>query len=98
MRQYESCIQIIIIKKKYKNKKTEEKSKASGEREREEREGNFIFFLTSLLSTIYGNRTIGFCRRRRQSWSTRRELRVGTKILEFRQTLQARKFSYLCYF
>ena len=33
-----------------------------------------------------------------QSWTTRRELRVNTNILAFRQTLRDRKFSYLCYF
>ena len=35
------------------------------------------------LSKIYGNRTVGFYRSKRQSRSTHRELRVGTKILEF---------------
>ena len=63
------------------------------------REGEiFVFFLSSLLSHIYGNRTVDFCQSRRQSWTTRRELRVGTNILAFRQTTRGRKFSYLCYF
>ena len=35
---------------------------------------------------------------KRQSWSTRRELHMGTKILAFRQTPRGREFSYLCYF
>ena len=62
-----------------------------------EREKDF-FFLSSLLSKIYGNQTVGFRRGRRQSRSTQRELRMGTKILVFRQTLRGREFSYLCYF
>ena len=52
------------------------------EREREKEEKGFF----SLLSKIYGNRTIGFYRSKRKSQSTHRELRVGTNILEFRQT------------
>ena len=36
-----------------------------------------------LLSKIYGNRTVGFHRSKRQSRSTHQELRVGTKIFEF---------------
>ena len=55
------------------------------------REGEF-FFLSLLLSKIYGNRIIGFHRNKRQ------KLRVSTKILAFRQTLRGREFSYLCYF
>ena len=65
-----------------------------------ERRERFVLkkFLSSFLSQIYGNRTVDFCRSKRQSWSTRRELRVGTDILAFRQTSKDRKFSYLCYF
>ena len=51
-----------------------------------------------LLSKIYANRTVGFCQSKRQSRSMHRELRVGTKILEFRQTLRGREFSYIDYF
>ena len=58
----------------------------------------FIFLFSSFLSQIYGNRTVDFCRSRRQSSTTRRELRVGTNILAFRQTSRGRKFFYLCYF
>ena len=66
------------------------------ERERErERKGKRGF---SFLSKIYGNQTVGFCQSKRQSRSTHRELRVGTKILEFRQTPRGREFSYLGYF
>ena len=63
-----------------------------------ERDISLIFFFSSFLSQIYGNRTVDFCRSRRQSWSTRRELSVGTNILAFRQTSRGRKFCYLCYF
>ena len=66
--------------------------------ERRAREIFLNFFLFSFLSQIYENRTVDFCRSRRQSWSTRRELRVGTNILVFRQTSRGRKFLYLCYF
>ena len=51
-----------------------------------------------LLSKIYGNRIVGFRRSKRQSRSTHRELYVGTKISEFRQTPQGREFSYFAYF
>ena len=51
-----------------------------------------------LISKIYGNHTVCFRRRKRQSHSTHRELRMGTKILEFRQTPRGSEFSYLGYF
>ena len=51
-----------------------------------------------ILSKIYGIRTLGFRRSKRKIRSTHRELRVGTKILEFCQTPQGREFSYLSYF
>ena len=57
-----------------------------------------IFFFSLFLYQIYRNRIVDFCQSRRQSWSTRRELRVGTNILAFRQTSRGRKFPYLCYF
>ena len=64
-----------------------------------ERERRFLFYIFFLfLSQIYGNRTVDFHWSRRQSWSTRRELRVGTKSLAFCHTSRGRKFSYLCYF
>ena len=58
----------------------------------------FLFFISSLLSKICINRTVGFRRSKRQSWFTHRELHLGTKILAFRQTPKGREFSYLCYF
>ena len=46
-----------------------------------------------LLSKIYGDRTVGFRWSKMQSSSTRRELRVGTRIWGFRQTPRGRGFS-----
>ena len=76
-------------KKKRKEKKIKgnEKSLKGGrrpfqQRRETEREREKYFF--SLLSKIYENRTVGFHRSKRQSWSTHRELHVGIKILEFR--------------
>ena len=69
-----------------------------GHRERGGEREVFIFFLFSFLFQIYGNWIIDFCRSRRQSWTTQRELRVDTNILAFRQALRGRKFPYLCYF
>ena len=64
-----------------------------------ERERRFLFYIFfSFLFQIYRNWTVDFRRSRRQSWSTRRELRVGTKNSAFRHTSRGRKFSYLCYF
>ena len=71
-------------------KKQKERERNEQERERKKR--------VPLLSKIYGNRTVGFRRSKRQSRSTHRELRVGTKILEFHQTPRGREFSYLDYF
>ena len=51
-----------------------------------------------ILSKIYGIRIVGFRRRKKQSRFTHRELCVGTKILEFRQTPRDREFSYFSYF
>ena len=73
-------------KKKDKKKKGSQKEKKTGgvsvkeNREREKKKKN------SLISKIYRNWTIGFRRSKRQSRSMDRELYVGTKILEFRQT------------
>ena len=87
-----------MIKRQSKVKKKKRKMKKGDGRvsvgERGERE-EFFF---PLLYKIYGNQTVGFRRSKRQSWSTHRELRVGTKILEFRQTSRGREFSYLGYF
>ena len=58
----------------------------------------FFFFFSSFLFQIYENQTVNVHRSRRQNWYTRRELRIGTNILAFCQTLKGRKFAYLCYF
>ena len=100
---------IIIIKEKEKERKKKKTKRikikkvvrgTDGERQRMNwREICFIFiFFFLFLFYIYGNRTVDFYQTRRQSWSTRRELRVGTKSLAFRHTSRGRKFFYLCYF
>ena len=63
-----------------------------------EREKSIFFFLSLLLSRIYENWTVGFRQSKRQNRSTHQELRMGNKILEFRQTPQGKEFSYLGYF
>ena len=64
----------------------------------EGREIEILFIFLSLLSKIYENWTVGFRQNKRQSSSTHRELRMGTKILEFRLTQRGREISYLGYF
>ena len=88
-----------MIKKKNKQKEAGRHFRQMDGRARikRERKKDFFFF-SSLLSKIYGNQTVDFCWRKRQSRSTHRKLRVGTKILEFRQTPRGREFSYLFYF
>ena len=49
-----------------------------------------------LLSRILANRTVGFRRSKKESCSTRRGLRVGTNLVEFRQLQEVGIFSYLC--
>ena len=95
MRQYESYIPIIITIIFFLKKSCSWTER--GERVERERERIFFFF-SSFLSKIYENQTIRFHWSKRQSWSMHRELRVGTKILEFRQTPRGREFFYLCYF
>ena len=65
---------------------------------REERKRKWKNDFFSLLSKIYEDRTDGFRWSKRQSSSTHRELCVGIKILEFRQTPRGMEFSYLVYF
>ena len=64
-----------------KEKKRETDSKRRDKRRERERKKNL------LLCKIYGNQIVGFYQNKRQNRSTHRELYVGTKILEFRQTL-----------
>ena len=83
MRQYKLCIQIIIIIVIKKNKKIKIKRKGQTISEDREERGRIFFFFSSFLSQIYGNWTVDFCQSKRQSWTTQRELRIGTNILAF---------------
>ena len=70
-------------KSKVKKKGNEGGDKQEGREKRErERKGKKI----SLLSKIYGNWIVGFRWSKMQSRSTHQELRMRTKIFEFRQT------------
>ena len=71
-----------------------EKEKRGKEKERKEKkeEGKWSEKIY-LLSKIYEDRAVGFCRSKRQSSSMRRELRVGTRIWGLRQTPRGRGFS-----
>ena len=70
-------------------RKNEEKKKIKKEKNREEDKRSEKLHL---LSTFYGNRTVGFHWSKRQSYSMRQELRVRTRILGFCQTLRDRGF------
>ena len=50
-----------------------------------------------LLSRIPANWIVGFRRSKKESCSTRRGLRVGTNLVEFRQLQEVGIFFYLCY-
>ena len=77
-------------KKEGKQKIKERRKRNRIERERKERETKEgDFFCVPM---------VGARRSKKKSRSTHRELRVGTKILEFRQTPLGREFSYLDYF
>ena len=82
--------------------------KGKENKEKKEKESHFSWFWSCLreesrrgkdseklylLSKIYGDRVVDFFRSKRQSSSTRRELRVGIRIWGFRQTLRGRGFS-----
>ena len=101
MAQCEPCIQIQKKKEKMdksqKERKTERRDRVRARIEREREREKKDFFLFPLRFTEIRLR-VGFHRRKRQSWSTHQELRVGTKILEFRQTPRGIEFSYLIYF
>ena len=77
------------VKKKTQSQKKEEEETEGSVQEKSEKKGKKDF---SLLSKIYGDWTDSFRRSKRQSSSTHRELCVGTKILEFRQTSRGREF------
>ena len=86
------------FKKDYQKIKVEMRGRTEKKKERERVREKRRVEREKLLSKIYGIRTIGFHWGKRQSRSTHRELRVGTKILEFRQTPRGREFSNLGYF
>ena len=56
-----------------------------------EREREHLLFRFSVI------RTVGSRRSKKQSYSTRRGLRVGTDLVEFQQLQEVRIFSYSCY-
>ena len=70
-----------------------ERRKEQREGERKRKKNSFSF-----LSKIYGYWAIGFHRGKKQSSFTRLELRVGTKIWEFRRTPRGKEIFYLEYF
>ena len=61
----------------------------------EKERGKWVFLF---LFKIYRNLAVGFSRSEKKSLSTHYKLRVGTKILEFRQTPRDMEFSYFEYF
>ena len=67
--------------------------KEKGGKEKEKKEEEKRNEKLHLISRIYGDRVVGFHRSKRQSSSTRRELRVGIRIGGFRQTPRGRGFS-----
>ena len=69
-------------------RKNEGKRKRKKEKREEEKRSEKL-----LLSTFYENWTVGFHRGKRQSSTTLLELRVGTRIQGFCQTLIGRGFS-----
>ena len=74
------------------------RKRRKGKREkRKERNGKWSEKLY-LLSKIYRDRAVGFRRSKRQSSSTRQELRVGTRIWGFPKNPRGREFSYSGYF
>ena len=68
-------------------RKKRERKKKEEKKEEEKRSEKF-----HLLSRIHRDRTVGFCRSKRKSPSTRKELHVGTRIWGFRQTPRGRGF------
>ena len=72
----------------------ERKSREKEKEIKEKREAEKMSEKLHFLSRFYGDRTVDFRRSKRQSSSTRRELRVGTRIQGFRQTMRVRGFSH----
>ena len=81
--------QVGTIWWKEREKERKEKKKKEKKRKKEEKRSEKLH----LISRIYEDRAIGFRWSKRQSSSTRRELRVGTRIRGFLQTSRGRGFS-----
>ena len=62
-----------------------------------ERERNLFRERSSLLSKIFSDRTIGFQRGKKQSFSPRQGLLLGTSFGEFRKTPEGSDFSPTCF-
>ena len=60
--------------------------------------GDFLLERERLLSRIVGDPTIDSLRDKKESCSTRRGLRVGTRFREFPQTPRGRGFSLLGFY
>ena len=71
----------------------EEENGGEKDRERKEREEEKMRERLLIFFRFSGDWTVGSGRSKRQSGSTHRELRVGTKINGFRQTSRGRGFS-----
>ena len=84
-----SSIDVNQREKIQKRKKRERKT----DREREEEKWASTFSLRSA-EIRFGD----FRQGKKQSLSTRREFRLGTRIWDFRQTLRGKEFSYFDYF
>ena len=72
--------------KKEKKKRKRKKKEKKGEEERSEK--------LQLLSRFHSDRAVDSGRSKRQSWSTQRELRVGTKISGFAKLREVEVLSY----
>ena len=71
------------------NEGKKKKEKERKEKKEEEKRSEKLH----LLSKIYGDQAVSFCRSKRQSSSAWKELRVGIRIRGFRQTQRGRGFS-----
>ena len=79
-------------------KKIKREREGAGRRELGERKLFYFFSFCFIFFSDIRKLDRRFSSRLKAKLIMRRELRVGIKILEFRQTPQGRKFSYLCYF
>ena len=102
MKQCKPCIQndnnnnniIIIIKWK---KKSKGRERALGEESLERKIFYFFFLFAFFFFSDLRKLDCRFSSGLKAKLIIRRELRMGTKILEFRQIPRSKIFSYLCY-